>query len=203
MKFESGGPSGFPDSYFLKDSEGNQPLSPSALESAHDRDDQALDAQNFEKLERRAKNMLLHQLSRSIKSTKQLRDYLVKREIPEPVVESAIERFTEAGLIDDLRFAETFAASKRSTRGLSTSALRRELAAKGIPSSVIDEVLAEYSQEDDLRTAVKLAEKRIRAMVHLDREVRQRRLLGFLGRKGFSSSICFNAIKAAEQSLNQ
>lgn len=147
--------------------------------------------------------MLLHQLSRSIKSTKQLRDYLTKREIPAQVIEAAIERFTEAGLIDDLRYAETYAASKRSTRGLSTSALRRELGAKGIPGLLIDQVLSEYTQDDDLKTATKLAEKRIRAMGHLDREVRQRRLLGFLGRKGFSSSICFSAIKAAEQSLNQ
>lgn len=198
MKSESGSPAGFPDSYFLKDLNSASPSDGSGAEAT-----EILDHNDFEKLERRAKNMLLHQLSRSIKSTKQLRDYLTKREIPAQVIEAAIERFTEAGLIDDLRYAETFAASKRSTRGLSTSALRRELGAKGIPTGLIDEVLAEYSQEDDLKTATKLAEKRIRAMGHLDREVRQRRLLGFLGRKGFSSSICFSAIKAAEQSLNQ
>jgi regulatory protein len=198
VKFESGNPSGFPDSYFLKDSK-----AVSAAEDQSVDETQVLDANDFEKLERRAKNMLLHQLSRSIKSTKQLRDYLTKREIPSPVIDAAIERFTEAGLIDDLRYAETFAASKRSTRGLSTSALRRELGAKGIPTALIDEVLAQYSQEDDLKTAIRLAEKRIRGMGHLEREVRHRRLLGFLGRKGFSSSICFNAIKAAEQSLNQ
>jgi regulatory protein len=198
VKFESGNPSGFPDSYFLKDSK-----AVSAAEDQSVDETQVLDANDFEKLERRAKNMLLHQLSRSIKSTKQLRDYLTKREIPSPVIDAAIERFTEAGLIDDLRYAETFAASKRSTRGLSTSALRRELGAKGIPTGLIDEVLAEYSQEDDLKTAIRLAEKRIRGMGHLEREVRHRRLLGFLGRKGFSSSICFKAIKAAEQSLNQ
>lgn len=145
--------------------------------------------------------MLLHQLSRSIKSTKQLRDYLVKKEIPEPVIDSALERFTEAGLIDDFKFAETFAASKRSSRGLSTSSLRRELAGKGISNAIIDQVLAEYTQEDDLNTAARLAEKRIRSMQHLERDVRQRRLLGFLGRKGFSSSICFAAIRSAEQSL--
>ncbi len=198
MKSKSGSPAGFPDSYFLKDSNSASPSDDSGAEAT-----EILDHNHFEKLERRAKNMLLHQLSRSIKSTKQLRDYLTKREIPAQVIEAAIERFTEAGLIDDLRYAETFAASKRSTRGLSTSALRRELGAKGIPAMLIDQVLSEYTQEDDLKTATKLAEKRIRAMGHLDREVRQRRLLGFLGRKGFSSSICFSAIKAAEQSLNQ
>ena len=191
MKLESGNPSGFPDSYFAKDST----IEPEPI----DTDPEPID---FEKLERRAKNMLLHQLSRSIKSTKQLREYLVKREIPEPVIDAAIVRFTEAGLIDDLKFAETFAASKRATRGLSTASLRRELAGKGIASSIIDQVLAEYTHEEDLNTATRLAEKRIRSMQHLDREVRQRRLLGFLGRKGFSSGICFAAIRSAEQSLN-
>ena len=201
MKSESGSPFGFPDSYFSKtENIPDRVQAPAEVQSEEPTTDSV--ELDFEKLERRAKNMLLHQLSRSIKSTKQLRDYLVKREIPESVIASAIERFTEAGLIDDLKFAETFAASKRATRGLSTSALRRELNAKGIPTQIIDEVLTQYSQEDDLNTAIKLAERRIRSMQHLDRVARQRRLLGFLGRKGFSSSICFAAIRAAEQSLD-
>ena len=200
MKSESGSPFGFPDSDFsqLENPPQRVQAHVEAKGTEHTTDSSEPD---FEKLERRAKNMLLHQLSRSIKSSKQLRDYLVKREIPESVIASAIDRFTEAGLIDDLKFAETYAASKRATRGLSTSALRRELHSKGIPTQIIDEVLTQYSQEDDLNTAIKLAERRIRSMQQLDRVARQRRLLGFLGRKGFSSSICFAAIRAAEQSL--
>jgi acyl-CoA hydrolase len=54
-----------------------------------------------ERLEKRARNVLLHQLARSAKSTAQLRKILEQREIPTEMAEKVIERFTEVGLIDD------------------------------------------------------------------------------------------------------
>lgn len=151
-----------------------------------------------EKLERRAKNIVLHQLSRQAKSAQQLREVLEKREIPSEIAEAVIERFTEAGLINDLQFAITVAHSRRQTRGLSTSAIRRELMKKGVSQNEIDEALRDYAAEDELETAVRIAVKRLRAMTKLEPEVRRRRLLGFLARKGYPGSIAYRALKLAE-----
>ncbi len=151
-----------------------------------------------EKLERRAKNIVLHQLSRQAKSAQQLREVLEKREIPSEIAEAVIERFTEAGLINDLQFAITVAHSRRQTRGLSTSAIRRELMKKGVGQNEIDEALRDFAAEDELETAVRIAVKRLRAMTKLEPEVRRRRLLGFLARKGYPGSIAYRALKLAE-----
>jgi regulatory protein len=151
-----------------------------------------------ERLEQRARNVLLHQLAKSAKSTHQLRQILEKREIPTEIAERVLERFTEVGLIDDQAFAETVVNSRRNFKGLSKSAIKRELNEKGVPGAFIEQAIEGITSEDDLQTAKELASRRIRQMAGLQREVRERRLAGYLGRKGYPSSIVFAAIRFAE-----
>lgn len=154
-----------------------------------------------EKQAQRARNVLLHQLARSSKSTQQLREILEKREIDFEIAESAIERFTEVGLIDDLQFAQTFVNSRRKFLGKSATVIRRELRQKGISDEIATQVLAEITQEDELQLARQLAQRRINQLVRFEPEVRRRRLTAFLLRKGFSSSVVSQAVRQAEASL--
>ena len=155
-----------------------------------------------EKLESRARNVLLFQLSKSAKSKAQLRALLVKREIPEEIAEAALDRFEETGLINDRQFAETLVASRRGHRGLSRSAIRRELATKGVAQDIIDDLTAEIDSEAELRTAKLLAAKRIMQMTSLERDVQERRLGGYLQRKGYGSGVVYAAIRyALEQAV--
>ena len=154
-----------------------------------------------EKLETRARNVLLHQLARSAKSTSQLRKILEQREIPSEIAEKVLERFTEVGLIDDAAYAETIVNSRRNYKGLAKSAIKRELNEKGVPAPFIEVADESITAEDDFEAAKDLASRRIRQMSALTREVRERRLAGYLGRKGYPSSVVFAAIKFAESQI--
>jgi regulatory protein len=154
-----------------------------------------------ERLEQRARNVLLHQLARSAKSTHQLRKILEQREIPSEIAERVLERFTEVGLIDDKAYAETIVSSRRNFKGLSKSAIKRELGEKGVPAPLIEEAIEDITAEDDFEAAKDLAVQRIRQMSSLTREVRERRLAGYLGRKGYPSSTVFAAIRFAEAQI--
>ena len=154
-----------------------------------------------EKQESRARNVLLHQLARSAKSTSQLRKILEQREISTEIAEKVLERFTEVGLIDDLQFAETLVSARRKFRGRSATVIRRELLQKGISKEICEQVLSSVTQEDELALACDIAGRRILQMTKLEPEVRRRRLAGFLARKGFSSNIVSVALKQAEQGL--
>ena len=151
-----------------------------------------------EKLERRARNVLLYQLNRSIKSRQQLAEILVKREIPDEIALPLLDRFEEAGLINDNTFAEALVSSRTKTRGLSRTAVQRELRQKGVAEEIVQEATAELDSEGDLERATAITERRMRAMTSLAPDVRNRRLIGFLQRKGYSSAIVFKAIKLAE-----
>lgn len=183
-KQSSGGAAGAPkERLFLEDKSKSQP-SP-------------------ERLEQRARNVLLHQLSRSAKSKHQLRQILEQREIPSEIAEPILDRFTEVGLIDDKAFAQTIVSSRRNFRGLSKTAIKRELLTKGVTEADFEAALQEISSEDELETAKELASKRFGQMAHLEKATRDRRLAGYLQRKGYSSAITFAAIRFAEsQELN-
>ena len=152
-----------------------------------------------EKLESRARNVLLHQLARSAKSTSQLRKILEQREIPTDIAEKVLERFTEVGLIDDASFAETIVNSRRNYKGLAKSAIKRELNEKGVSQELVEEAVSGITAEDDFESAKQLATRRFGQMAHLEKDVRTRRLAGYLQRKGYASSAVFAAIKFAEE----
>ena len=151
-----------------------------------------------ERLEKRARNVLLHQLARSAKSKHQLGQIMIQREIPANIYEPLLDRFEEAGLINDLAVAETIVAGRRSSRGLSASSIKRELRTKGISEELIERVTASITAEDEVALATTLAIKRVRAMAKLSPEVRKRRLVGFLHRKGYGQQAVVSAIRAAE-----
>ncbi|CAB4625066.1 MAG: recombination regulator RecX [Actinobacteria bacterium] len=152
-----------------------------------------------EKLETRARNVLLHQLARSAKSTSQLRKILEQREIPTEIAEMVLERFTEVGLIDDAAYAETIVNSRRNFKGLAKSAIKRELNEKGVDQALVEEAISGITAEDDFESAKDLAVRRYRQMAHLQKDVRTRRLAGYLQRKGYASSAVFAAIRFAEE----
>jgi regulatory protein len=149
-----------------------------------------------EKLEQRAKNILLHQLSRSMKTRFQLEEILKKREIPDEVAQIALDRFTEAQLIDDAVFAAAYVRT-RLENGRSVSAIRGELRRKGVAQALIEFELEGVDSEREQDIANKLAANRFARMSNLEPDVRKRRLLGFLQRRGFSQSIAYRAISNA------
>ncbi|MEN9706478.1 MAG: hypothetical protein RIS31_44 [Actinomycetota bacterium] len=150
-----------------------------------------------EKQESRARNVLLYQLGRSAKSKDQCRKILAKRGIDTEIAERILDRFEEAQIIDDVMFARVFTNSRIKTKGLAKSAIARELREKGISQPLIEDALVELDAESEQARATELAVNRVRRMAGLERDVIQRRLSGFLARKGYSGSVVSSATRAA------
>ena len=151
-----------------------------------------------EKLEKRAKNILLHQLTRSAKTESQLREVLLKREIPQALIDSAISDFLSAGLIDDLAYAKGYLSS-RISRGKAVRLISRELRQKGIADHIIETVCSAVSLEDQRQQVMELAKRRAQRLAGLESEVRQRRLSGYLLRRGFPGALVSQAVRQVER----
>jgi regulatory protein len=132
---------------------------------------------------------LLKALERRSHATAELRRRLLQKGHPPAAVDSAIGRAREAGLLDDVAFARNFVES-RAARGRGPARLRRDLAAMGVAREHVDTALrAQWADpEDALTLAAELAAKRARQLAGLPREVRRRRLVAYLARRGFSGS---------------
>jgi regulatory protein len=153
-----------------------------------------------EKLEQRAKNVLLFQLSRSMKTRHQLATILKKREIPDDIANAVLNRFTEAQLIDDAAFARAFVNSRIAVSGKSKSVIARELKQKGVSAQDAEQALSSIDAELEDQTAYNVAKKRYQQLSTLEPEVRRRRLMGFLMRRGFSSQLTARILRDLEHS---
>ena len=153
---------------------------------------------SVDNLEERARNIILRLLEKGPRSSAQLLEVLAASEIPIEIAKPLIQRFTEVELINDQVYAQDLADASRRTKGLARSMVKRKLESKGLDKDLINRVASEISDEDELAVATELAIKRYGQLGHLDSDVRNRRLAGFLQRRGFGSSVVFAAIREAE-----
>ncbi|MEN9955152.1 MAG: hypothetical protein RLZZ41_816 [Actinomycetota bacterium] len=153
---------------------------------------------SVDNLEERARNIILRLLEKGPKTSSQLLEILSVNEIPIEIAKPLIERFTEVELINDELYAKDLADASRRTKGLARSMVKRKLESKGLDRELINQVASEITDEDELAVATELATKRYGQLSHLDSDVRHRRLVGFLQRRGFGSSVVFAAIREAE-----
>lgn len=112
---------------------------------------------------------------------------LARKGHPREAVEAALERAAALNLLDDAAFAASFVAT-RAARGRGPARLTRDLLAMGVVRRVIDRALADHAAEagDPTSLPLALATKRAGQLAGLPRQVRRRRVLAYLARRGFS-----------------
>lgn len=138
-------------------------------------------------------------LVRRPRSEREVRDRLRRKAYDESTIEPVIERLRERRYLDDDAFARFWVENRTSFRPRGEMALRQELRAKGIDREIVEETIAD-AEIDDLALAIDLAHRKARSMEHLDPPTRQRRLMGFLQRRGFRYDVIKAAIDRLETS---
>lgn len=112
-------------------------------------------------------------------STRELRDYLVRKKIDEALITKLTKEFTDKAYLNDEKYA-LWLAGLRSRAGRSNRAIRSELFSKGIDREVADRVLEE---SDELGRLKDLAAKKRRLARYKNDELK---LKQYLVRQGFS-----------------
>lgn len=123
-------------------------------------------------------------LARAGKSEKALRRHLALKGFLDAPVESTIARLTCVGLLNDdahaSRLVETASAG-----GLSKNAIRRKLYVKGIQDEDAERALEAISDEDQLASAKRLADRLRPRYEKLENRAARARLSQALARRGF------------------
>jgi regulatory protein len=102
-------------------------------------------------------------------------------------VEGALDRVVEQGLLNDAAFAANYVET-RSARGRGPLRLTRDLIAMGVERGIIDRAVAGHLRafEGGADMPLALATKRAAQLRDLPRQVKRRRVLAYLARRGFS-----------------
>ena len=132
------------------------------------------------------------------RTRKEINTRLKQLAIPESPSEAIVSRLDELGYINDAAFAEQWAVSRFRSKGFGPLRIKQELSQKGIPASVIEEVVAnaipEKSLTDQLTKQVDGAFNKYRK--EADPQKKRTKIVQFLARRGYSGSTVFQMIDA-------
>lgn len=141
---------------------------------------------------KRAKKRAMYLLEKMDRTEQELRRKLTENEYPPDLVEEAIAYVKSFHYVDDARYADCYVRFRGASK--SRGKLFAELQQKGVDREVASQVLDSYADDRDERQMIQdLLEKR-----HYDSKTatvqEQRRIYGYLARRGFQSSDILQAI---------
>ena len=146
-----------------------------------------------------AERLSMRALGRKGVSESEMRQLLTKQDLDPDVVEHEVARLTRVGLLDDVALATDLVDRLHDRKGLGRQGVVAELRRRGIDQAAIEAALdaAADDADDEFVRAIELAEKRAGQMRGLDRATAERRLSGFLMRKGYGSGVVRVAVARA------
>lgn len=126
------------------------------------------------------------------RSEKEMRQALVRRAVTSGLQDEVITRLRELALLNDSAYAASFVESRDSSSPRSRRLLARELRLKGIARDLASESVAAI---DDIDAAYRAAERRAGSMSRLKYQDFERRLGGFLLRRGFGFDVVRQVVR--------
>ena len=149
----------------------------------------------------RAYRSATRMLGARAKSAQDLKRALQRKGNDPEAIDYAIHRLTELGILNDREYAGMKARSIIRSKPAGRRFIEAKLREKGIESSIIRETLDEELEDSDPKAeALNLARRMHRSLAsNPDPEVRKRRLIGRLSRRGFDHDAVRRAVEIVER----
>ena len=150
-----------------------------------------------ESMEKIAFNVAVKYASSKLKTEKQIRDYLYKKEFKKATILPVIEKLKEYGVIDDKIYMESYI---KSNPNFSKNKLKQKLIMSGISKDLIDEKLNDLEDEDScLTNAKKFLKNKI-----MDQKTREKliRRLTYLGYSWYSINSVLKTLNFDEENFD-
>ncbi|MBA3264663.1 MAG: RecX family transcriptional regulator [Thermoleophilaceae bacterium] len=125
----------------------------------------------------------------------ELRAFLERKRVEPEAIEDAVAELTEAGFLDDARYAQRFAEDKRELERWGSERIARELQRRGVALDLIEVAVADRSREAELETALLVLAQRVQP----PRDDRDRdRAWRLLVRRGYEAEVAYEAVRRHE-----
>ncbi|MEH7179583.1 recombination regulator RecX [Neobacillus vireti] len=147
---------------------------------------------------RKAYHLAVNYLAIRMRAEKEIKDYLVKKEVDEPVVNEVLHKLASQKYINDEEFALSYVRTQKNTTDKGPDVIRMELKEKGINESTIKLALAEYPIEEQVEKAIKLSEKLLKKSTKESQRLVKEKAEQMLVRKGYPFDIIHSALNEAD-----
>ncbi len=140
----------------------------------------------------RCLNVAARYLSYRPRSESELRERLHQRGFNGNSIEAVLTKLKEQGLVDDVAFAQFWRDNRESFSPRSQWLTKLELRRKGVASDIIDQVVDTVDDDD---SAYRAAQSKARNLPLSDYQLFQRRLGGYLKRRGFGYRVISHTVE--------
>jgi regulatory protein len=146
---------------------------------------------------RKAYNKAVYYLARRMRSEKEIYDYLISKEIDEPVINEILHKLTAQKYINDEEFALAYVRTQANTTDKGPNVIKMELKEKGITEGILVQALEEYPLEQQIDKAAKISKKFYDKNNKESLKIQKQKLENLLLRKGYSYEVINIAVNEA------
>lgn len=175
----------------------NQADEVGAAQGEAERDDMICDDEAERISTREASELAVRLLARRARSSGELRRELLAAGHPGPEVEATVLECEQSLYLDDLGLARVLTEGLRQRKRASRGQIRMKLRERLLPDWAIEQVVGELDDDEEHELLRQTAADRARKMTGLDRATAERRLLGFLARRGWSGERATRVVREA------
>jgi regulatory protein len=143
----------------------------------------------------KARESVLRTLTAAPKSRGEILASLGRKGYPEHIAESVVARLEDVGLINDSEYADMIVRTRHRERGLARRAISMELRRRGVGDDDAAEALEQVDDDSERDAAERLAAKILRSSTRYPVEVRTRRAVASLARKGYSPGLAYAVVR--------
>ncbi|MCP8617960.1 recombination regulator RecX [Salirhabdus salicampi] len=138
-------------------------------------------------------------LSYRMRSEKEIRSYLVKKEAEPPQIDQVVEKLKTEGYLDDLEFARAYVKTRINTSSKGPQIIKKELFDKGVNKQNIEEALHLYNHSLQFDKALKVAEKKVSSNGQKSQKQLLLSLQNFLMQKGFNGEVIQSVLEEIKE----
>jgi regulatory protein len=141
----------------------------------------------------RALDLAYKALDRRERTVFELRSYLEGKLVEPAAIDAAVAELERDRLLDDARFAELFAADKRTLERWGAERIQRELTRRGVSLDLVEAAVAVQGRDGELDAALALLAEKVREPPADDRA--RDRAWRMLVRKGYAPELAYDAVR--------
>ncbi len=145
----------------------------------------------------------IHYLSYRMRSKREIKSYLRKKDVESSVIDEIINRLVQEKYINDQEFANAFVRDRMNHSSKGPILIINELKDKGVAVEIAHEAVKQYGYEQQVETALKWAEKQRKRKSNHSYNKQNEQLKLKLTQKGFQSDVITQVVEDVKPPLDR
>lgn len=141
-----------------------------------------------------------------LRSKKELREYLKKKEYTDLQIDDVIKLLNDQGYLDDVTYTVSFIHDKILLSNYGPNKIKDELSKIGIPSNIIEDKMVVFTEKIEEERINKLIQKQIKTNRNKGASLLKKKIYSYLISLGYSNSVinsCLNKCSFNDEELYQ